>query len=152
VSHRAVLGLLIVALTQPAFAQKSDAADKHVGGWFNNVRATFISRTAALEKSDLDVWEAASVTPLGSVSRGDLFLALPKFNPLWDQANKPAAGAMAKYAKRLEQIPRPAIERWSAITGATSLIAAMSLTAENALFPKETFNDKAFSTFLASFK
>jgi len=145
-----ILALLILA--RPAQAQQSDAADKRAGSWFHNVRETFLKRTSGLQAADLDLWEAAGTKAMGTTKRGDLFLALPKFNPLWNKSDQPVAGAVAKYAKRLEQIPGKSVENWQTLTGAEPLHAAMSLTAENDLFPQEQFSDKAFQAFVAKYK
>lgn len=146
------ISLIIAGLVVPVFAQKSDAADKQADSWFDNVRDTFLKRTTALQAGDIDLWQAAGTKALGDVTRGNLFFALPKFNPLWDRNAKLVAGAGAKYAKRLEQIPGAAIKRWQTLTDAEPLYAAMSLTAENALFPQEKFSGKSFETFAAKFK
>ena len=96
---------------------------------------------ANLSADDLTLWEAAAKKAGLVASRQDLFFILPKFNPLFDANDKFIGGAIAKYAKRLEQIPTKAIDEWTAQTGGDRLMAAISLTAENSVFPNEKYSD-----------
>ena len=61
-------------------------------------------------------------------------------------------GAVAKYARRLGQLPRATVARWQAVTGGEALVVAMSLTAEDRLFPKEVYSDAAFRRFVAGYR
>ena len=144
--------LIVAGLAATAFAQQSDAALQRAGSWFDNARDTVMKRMPGIQAGDIALWTTAGEKALGAVEPNDLFFTLPKFNPLWDKSGKPVAGASAKYAKRLDQIPAAALERWRIMTGAAPLYAAMSLTAENTLFPQEKFSEKAFETFAAEFK
>jgi hypothetical protein len=150
----AFCALIILLFSVTSVAQQSDAADKRGGSWFNNVRATFLERLSGLEKGDLDRWESAATksTSVPGVRRADLGLLMPKFNPLWDSKNKLVSGAVSKYANRLEQVPATAVEQWRILTGASQLVATVSLIAENELFPQERFSEKAFQVFAAKFR
>lgn len=147
-----LLCLVMGVLADSALAQKSAAADKQSASWFHNVRDTFLKRTSGLQANDLDIWEAASAKAGLETTRAALFFALPRFNPLWDVSNKLIPGATAKYAKRLEQIPGTVIEKWQGLTTGDPLYTAMSLTAENILFPSDKFSPKIFADFVAKFK
>lgn len=148
-----LVSLLVMVSAWPASAQKSAAADKQAGSWFNNSRDSFVNRMGAgMSAGDLDTWEAACKNAGLEASRQDLFFALPKFNPLFDSGGKFVTGAIAKYAKRLEQLPAKSIDEWKALTGGDRLIVAMSLTAENGVFPGEKYSDQGFRALIARFK
>jgi hypothetical protein len=150
---RPVLGFLLAALVAvSASAQKSAAADKQAGSWFDNGRDSFLKRTGALQAADLDLFEAAAKKSGLEASRQQLFFTLPKFNPLFDSKYQIVAGAVAKYAKRLEQTPMMAIEEWTAMTGGERLLSAISLTAENGVFPGEKFSEQGFRALATKFK
>ena len=150
---RLLLGLLVAAfIGVPASAQKSGAADKHAGSWFNDGRDAFLKRTGALQAGDLDLFVAAAKKSGLEASRQQLFFALPKFNPLFDSKDQIAAGAVAKYSKRLEQTPAKAVEEWTQMTGGERLIAAISLTAENSVFPGEKFSEQGFRALATKFR
>jgi hypothetical protein len=95
-------GLLLCAFfVAPAWAQKSAAADKQAGSWFNNGRDSFLKRMGAnLSAGDIDAWEAAGKKAGLEASRQDLFFALPKFNPLFDSSDKLVPGAVAKFQRQ----------------------------------------------------
>jgi hypothetical protein len=145
------LVMVIVAMASVG-AQKSAAADKQAASWFNNGRDSFLQRMPAMQKEDVDVWEAAAKKAGIDASRASLGFTIPKFNPLFDAKNQVVAGAMAKYAKRFEQLPAKAVEDWAALTGGDKLVVALSLTAENNLFPGEKFSEPAFRTLATKFK
>lgn len=144
--------LILLAFAAPASAQKSAAADKQAGSWFNNGRDSFLKRTPALSAGNIDAWEAAAKKAGVEASRSEIFFTLPNFNPLFDSKDQLVAGAVAKYAKRLEQIPAKVIEEWKVLTGGEHLVAAISLTAENSVFPGEKYSEQGFRALVTKFK
>jgi hypothetical protein len=149
ISAAVVVALLIVAA--PLLGQTSDSADKRAGSWFNNDRDVYVERTKTLDGPDLDAWVMATTTTF-VFKRDELYFVMPTFDPLWDaKTNKMLPGAVAKFAKRLEQLPVTAVEDWEKLTGADAIYAATSLIAENTLFPREKFDASRFQSFKAKY-
>ncbi len=145
----AVVALLTLAAA--VFGQTSDSADQRAGSWFNNDRNVYIERTKTLDGPDLDAWVMAT-TMTFVFKRDELYFVMPTFDPLWDaKTNKIVPGAVAKFAKRLEQLPVAAVEDWEKLTGADAVYAATSLIAENTLFPREKFDASRFESFKAKY-
>ena len=149
--------ILLAAPTQMA-AQKSDKATKRAASWFRNTtsgdkaRENFTARLSALQAADITLWKAATEKARIAATTQDLVFTLTDFTPLWSPTNQPVNGAMAKYAKRIEQISTKVIEQWESLTGADSIHAALSLTAEAELFPQKKFSDQAFQVLVVKFK
>lgn len=148
----AVLIVLVLVASVGVAAQKSAAATRQAGSWFTNGEDNFLKRTPALQKHDIDVWEAAATKAGIKADRADLAFGIPKFNPLFDAKNQVVAGAMSKYSKRLAQLSAKTIQQWAALTGGEPLLVALSLTAENSVFPGERFSDAGFRALMARFK
>lgn len=157
--------LVMLAITGPVYCQKSAAAGKQAGSWFSNthdsalsgarlksLQDSYLKRTTALSTADVEVWQAAANKATLETTFEGLLFTLPSFNPLFDSKDQVVAGAVVKYAKRLEQIPAKAIKEWESLAGGEQITAAMSLTAENRVFPGEKFSDQAFRAFVAKFK
>ncbi|HUP59251.1 MAG TPA: hypothetical protein VNA69_02400 [Thermoanaerobaculia bacterium] len=160
--------LAVVTLVLPAKAQTSPAAER-AGSWFTNILSgepegrserlqRYTKRLGSFEKVDFDLWDETATKAIGSGDyRVGLVSALTQFNPLWDKADQLVPGAVAKYAKRLEQIPAASVKEWQLLTNDSAtkgalLLAAMTLAAENELFREEQFSDKAFQAFKAKYK
>ena len=86
------------------------------------------------------------------VSHSSMIRTLATFKPLFDSKNQVVAGAVAKYTKRVEQIPAKAIEEWATLTGAEQVSAAISLTAEDGVFPGERCSDQGFRALVMKFR
>ena len=54
--------------------------------------------------------------------------------------------------KRFAQLPAKAVHEWAALTGGAPLVVALSLTAENRVFPGERFSDAGFRAVTGKFK
>ena len=142
---------LMVLLTVPLTAQKSDAADSRAGSWFNTDDETFSRRTAKLMDADMNAWVDATKANV-VFKHDDLYSVMTAFDPLWNDDDQIVKGAVAKYAKRLQQLPVKAVEEWGMLTDADPVFAATSLVAENDLFPHEKFNEKAFQALKTKYK
>jgi hypothetical protein len=151
--YRSLCCMLILAtVAAPVWAQKSAMADKQAASWFNNNRDAFLKRTGTLVAGDLDAFETAAKKAGVEASRQQLFFTLPKFNPLFDSKDLIVAGAIAKHAKRLEQIPPKVIEEWKVLTGGEQFVAALAITAENSVFPGEKYSEQGFRALATKFK
>jgi hypothetical protein len=106
--NKTICGLVVLVLAGSAgvAAQKSPAAARQAGSWFNTGGDTFLRRTPALQKHDVDVWEVAARKAGIAADRADLAFTIPKFNPLFDAKDQVVAGAMAKYSKRFMRFRR----------------------------------------------
>lgn len=145
--------VLFLAVASVLGAQSS--AEKQAASWFGGVGADPIARLnrlSALSDKDLDVWVAAGRKVGLGGTRADFGFQLMKFNPLFDSKGQKLSAAVAKYTGRLEQLPKTAIDQWRSLTQGDSLPAAISLTAEDAVFPREKFSAEAFRQFAAKFK
>ncbi len=158
---------VLIALTTaaPAYAQGSPAAGKQAGSWFFDthdsvlnqaqlakLQDSYLKRMTAIAPADVEVWEGAAKSAGVKVSYQELVFALPNFKPLFDSKEQLVVGAVAKYAKRLQQIPHTAIAEWETLTGREEVSAAMSLTAEDSVFLREVFSDKGFRALVAKLK
>jgi hypothetical protein len=146
---------VLLATAGQMAAQKSDAAAKRAGSWFDKGESMTrkINRLHALQKSDMDMYETAfTKASLGDLKRADIGFAILQFNVLFDAKDQVLPGAVIRYSRRIEQLPAKVIEQWENLTGADSIHAAMSLTAEADLFPQEKFSGKAFQVLASKFK
>jgi hypothetical protein len=139
-----------------AVAGSSDAADRRASSWFNPTTETLMKRMPGLSKEDTGQCALALKRSIGTVEPEMFLFALPAFNPLWDKTGAPVPGAIRKYSKRMEQLSKKAVEEWQGLTEgsapSTGVFSALSLAAENDLFPNEQFNEKAFKAFLAKYR
>ena len=146
--------LFALALTiGPLLAQQyTQVADKRAASWFDKGESMTrkINRLHALQKRDMDMYEKAFTKALPGVSnRTDIGFAILKFNVLFDAKDQVLAGAVIKYTRRLEQLPANVVDEWHTLTGASSPYDAFSLTAEDALFPREKFSEQAFKSLVS---
>lgn len=150
--NRIMITLIFLIITAPLVAQKSSAAEKRAGIWFNNVRDTFLKRLQEVDSVEFKLWLTTATKAVPDRDINDVLFSMMHFNPLWNSKNKPVSGAVAKYTKRWEQIPANVAAKWKLRTGAKALYADVSLSAENELFPKEKFSEAAFKVFVIKFK
>ena len=148
---RMLSALVFVLLAAPLAAQTSNTADERAGSWFSGDSTVGLNRAMGLNERDFDLWENAAKKAALAVPRSDLYFLLPAFDPLWDKDNRVKRGAIAKFAKRLEQLPGKAAEEWRVLTNADTALAAVSLLGENDLFPDEQFSAQRFETFKAKY-
>jgi len=125
-----------------------------------------IKRFTALTTADaagvmpVTLWDAAAKKAIGPGNDNlSLVKAMAQYGPLWGKDDATlAAGSVAKYASRLEQLPPAAVKQWLGMISADSsspgafLIAGMTLVAEDELFPQGTFSQPSFEAFLAKYK
>jgi len=176
-THRPLLAasLLLAAAGLAAQTTSSRKSPKErAGAWFLDpgsnldvsarVQLAMDRMSAVSADADTKAFVAAVNSLLGGSADGKFLLGvlidtLPRFSPIWDKAtpNKALPGAVAKYAGRLKQVPRAAVDRWEPLvsgegSAASRLIAAMSLSAEDVLFPNEEFSQSAFDQFISDTK
>ncbi len=152
--------IMLLAIAGPIYAQTSAAARKQAESWFlvqtnpndSSYVKSYLKRVEdlPLTRADLNVWEAAAKKE--KVSHSSLIERLAKFKPFFDLKDQVVAEAAAKYTKRVEQIPANAIEEWVTLTGVGQFTAAISLTAEDGVFPGERFSDQGFRALVRRFK
>lgn len=169
--------LLLAAVAASAQAATSPEAVDRAGSWFTDILAgeqTDEARTARAQRwshrlealahkdsegrTSIDTWDAAATKALGPGDyRLGLVMTLPKYDPLWDKDNQLISGAVAKYTARMEQLSATTVKEWQVRTNEAEsqgalLLAAMTLVAEEELFPEETFSQGAFASFMARYK
>lgn len=113
--------------------------------WFTKDRDAYIKRLEALHAPDIIAWHKAGTGPIPAITADDVFNQVAWYNPAWNAKNQPATGAVAKYSNRLSQLPAAAVEEFAKVIQGPKFRAALSLVAEDALFPGEKYSANALA-------
>jgi hypothetical protein len=121
--------------------------------WFTKDRDGYIKRLGAVRAEDIIAWhKVGSAGPVPTITADEVYDQLAWFNPLWSADHQPVTGAVAKYSNRLSQLPASAVDQMSSVVRGPKFRAALSLVAEDALFPGEKYSANALAGIAAKCK
>jgi hypothetical protein len=121
--------------------------------WFSDDGATHIARGQHLARVDWGEFELvfeAMARAVPAARKGDIGIAGVRFQPIWTPSHSLNVAITSRLARRLAQLPPHVVRRWAGASALDEIRAALSLAAENGLFPDETFSPVALDRLLGT--
>lgn len=121
--------------------------------WFTEDGAVHVARGPHLARTDWGEFELvfeAMAQAVPAARKGDIGIAGVRFQPIWTPSHSLNVATTSRLSRRLAQLPPHMVRRWAAASALDEIRAALSLAAENGLFPDETFSPAAFDRLLGA--